>query len=403
MRILIVNDFASITGGASRVALKSAIGLSKAGHEVRVFAGAGPIDPELSASGVEVTCLGHEVFQRRPAGAALREGLWDRAAREAFGAVLGGYDPSDTVVHVHTNRDVLSASVPGLAIERGFPVVYTCHEYFVGCPYGAFFDQRLGVRCPERGGSLGCWTRPCNGRAVHKKLWSMTRSVMHERAGVPGRIDDFVLVSDFSRRILESYFPKHARIHRVDNPVEVDQLPAKSVEQGRPFLAVGGLTEGKNPIRIAEAATKTGYRVKFVGKGPLEEHLRGKSGADVVGWADEASLIASYRGARALVFVPIWPETQGLVVYEAAAQGLPTIVAKDCAAAEFIEQNDAGILVASGSVDEIAEAMTRLQDDELAQRLGANAYRAFWSNPPSLHRHVLEILAVYQQALERAS
>ena len=403
MRILIVNDFASITGGASRVALKSAIGLAKAGQEVRVFAGAGPIDPELTASGVEVSCLDHEVFQRRPAGAALREGLWDCGARDAFGAVLSSYDPSDTVVHVHTNRDVLSASVPGLAIERGFPVVYTCHEYFIGCPYGAFFDQRLGVRCPERGGSFGCWTRPCNGRAVHKKLWSMTRSVMHERAGIPGRIEHFVLVSDFSRQILEPYLPKGAHLHRVDNPVEMDQRPAKQVELGQPFVAVGGLTEGKNPIRIAEAANKAGYRVKFVGKGPLEEELRSGPNADVAGWADEASLIASYRGARALVFVPIWPETQGLVVYEAAAQGLPTIVARDCAAAEFIERNDAGILVASDSIAEIADAMTRLQDDDLARRLGANAYLAFWSNPPTMGRHVEEILALYHQALERVA
>jgi len=397
MRILIVNDFASINGGASRVALTSAIGLARAGHDVQVFAGSGPIEPKLLEAGVKVTCLDRPVFQQRPALAALREGLWDKSARERFSEVLSEYDPKDSIVHVHTNRDVLSASVPALAIERGYPVVYTCHEYFLGCPYGAFFDLRLGVRCPERGGSFGCWTRPCNGSAVHKKVWSMTRSVMHERAGIPGKIRDFIFVSDFSQQILEPYVPRTARQHRVNNPVDVEETSPKEFAPGEHFLFVGALAKGKNPIGAARAAADAGCDVAYVGRGELESELRAEPNVDVRGWQSQDQLICAFRAARALLFVPIWPETQGLVVYEAAAQGLPSIVVDDCAAAEFVLANEAGIVVPQGSQRALAEAMRRFQSPDEAARLGFNAFRAFWSNPPTLAQHVRELVDVYVQ------
>lgn len=399
MRILIVNDFASINGGASRVALTSAIGLANASHDVHVFAGAGPVDPKLLEAGVKVTCLERPVFQDRPALAALREGLWDRVARDRFSGTLADYDPKDTIVHVHTNRDVLSASVPALAIERGYPVVYTCHEYFLGCPYGAFFDLRLGIRCPERGGSFGCWTRPCNGSAVHKKIWSMTRSVMHERAGIPGKVRDFVFVSDFSQRILGSYLPSGARCHRVDNPVGAAKAGKKEFAEGEPFLFVGALAQGKNPRAACRAAAEVNRRVVYVGRGEMDSELRQEPNADVRGWQSESELVSSYRSARALVFVPIWPETQGLVVYEAAAHGLPSVVTDDCAAAGFVQEHDAGLVVPSGSHESLVEAMKTLGSTETAARLGANAYRAFWSDPPTLERHIQQLEAVYEQVL----
>lgn len=399
MRILIVNDFASINGGASRVALTSAIGLAQAGHGVAVFAGAGPIDPKLAEAGVEVVCLNAKVFQQRPAVAALRQGLWDAAARESFGKLLDKFDRADTVVHIHTNRDVLSASVPSLAIERGFAVVYTCHEYFIGCPYGAFFDLRLGIRCPERGMSFGCWTRPCNGTAVHKKLWSMTRSVMHERAGIPSQIRDFVFVSEFSQQILEPHLPKDARRHQIDNPVAVVRQTPKTFDDGEQFVSVGALANGKDPIAGAKAAHQLNHKVVYLGDGPLREELSSMPGAHVRGWVDETELVEAYRSSRALIFTPIWPETQGLVVFEAAAQGLPAIVDADCAAAEFVSRSGGGVIVDGRDLNSIRDAMEKLLDPAVAERLGANAYDAFWSNPPTLERHVRELETVYATAL----
>jgi glycosyltransferase involved in cell wall biosynthesis len=227
----------------------------------------------------------------------------------------------------------------------------------------------------------------------------MTRSVVHERAGIPGKLRDFVFVSDFSQQILEPYLPPGARIHRVDNLVDAAKAQPKEFTQDEPFLFVGALAKGKNPQAACRAAAEVHRRVVYVGRGELDSELRQEPNADVRGWQSESDLVSSYRAARALVFVPIWPETQGLVVYEAAAQGLPSIVADDCAAADFVREHDAGLVVPSGSHESLVEAMETLASTEMAARLGANAHHAFWSDPPTLEQHVRQLEVVYVQAI----
>ena len=46
-RIIILNDFAYVNGGASQVALSSALGLAQAGYDVTLFTAVQPIDSTL--------------------------------------------------------------------------------------------------------------------------------------------------------------------------------------------------------------------------------------------------------------------------------------------------------------------------------------------------------------------
>lgn len=55
--IIIVNDWASIEGGAANVAINSAIGLAKQ-YCVYLFSAVQPIDERLGEVGVKVICIG---------------------------------------------------------------------------------------------------------------------------------------------------------------------------------------------------------------------------------------------------------------------------------------------------------------------------------------------------------
>lgn len=55
--IVIVNDWASIEGGAANVAINSAIGLAKH-YCVYLFSAVQPIDSRLKKAGVNVICIG---------------------------------------------------------------------------------------------------------------------------------------------------------------------------------------------------------------------------------------------------------------------------------------------------------------------------------------------------------
>lgn len=58
--IIVVCDFANITGGAERVAITSAVSLAETGSNVVMFTGKGPVCNELKNSNVHVICLNQE-------------------------------------------------------------------------------------------------------------------------------------------------------------------------------------------------------------------------------------------------------------------------------------------------------------------------------------------------------
>src|SRR5512145_2257981 len=62
VNIIVVSDFAHVTGGNAAVALASADGLARQGHAVTVFAGVGPVSPEIAAGPVQVVCTGQQAI-----------------------------------------------------------------------------------------------------------------------------------------------------------------------------------------------------------------------------------------------------------------------------------------------------------------------------------------------------
>ena len=64
-------------------------------------------------------------------------------------------------------------------------------------------------------------------------------------------------------------------------------------------------------------------------------------------------------------------ETQGIVLIEAAASGLPLIAVNKGAVSEVCLNGENGYLCEPGSVEEISEAMVKIMSDEkLRERLG---------------------------------
>ena len=136
----------------------------------------------------------------------------------------------------------------------------------------------------------------------------------------------------------------------------------------------------------------------FVGDGELMPELRRLCPeARFTGWLDPVGIRNELRQARALVLPSLWYETLGLVAIEAAAAGVPAIVADGCAATDYVRPDITGLHFAHGSAKSLAAAMRTLaNNDELTARLGHGAYAWYWDNPWTADRHVSDLLAIYQ-------
>lgn len=404
MRIIVLNDHASITGGADHVAIAGLNALANMGFDITFISSVGPVDEKIDRSRVRVVNFGfHDLLGNPSRVDAAIHGLWDSRCAKRLGEVLDGFDPLDTVVHLHTWCKSLTSSVVRETQRRGFKLVCTLHDYFSVCPNGGRYDYRKQRHCLLKPMSIACAMTHCDSRSYAQKAWRFGRQIVQERiGGIPNNIDYFISVSDYSESLMRPYLPTRARIFRVRNPIDIAVSSPAKPEQNEAFCFVGRLSSEKGGEIFAAAARKAGVPAVFIGKGPEEQAIiAAYPTAVLLGWQDRTGVVAAIQTSRALVFPSLLHETQGLTLVEAAALGLPALVSDGCAAREAVVHGETGLLFKTGDVDDLADKLRMLRDDpELAGQMGRNAYERYWSAPSNLENHIRDLVACYREILQ---
>jgi glycosyltransferase involved in cell wall biosynthesis len=403
MQIIVANDFAHINGGAAKIALTSSIGLARKGHKVTLLSAVAPQMSELAASGVKVICLGqHEILCDPNRLRAAVQGIWNFTAARAMAETLRGCPIDDTVVHVHGWTKGLSSSVVSAAVRRGFRVICTLHDYFVACPNGGFFNYRRNEICRLEPMSLKCVVEDCDVRSYSHKLWRLVRHGVQVTIGhIPSGVNHYIAVSELSREVLLPYLPPGATVFRVENPVDAEPAEKADPAKNDSYAFVGRLSPEKGPAALARAAVRLGARAVFIGDGPCRsEILSVYPGALVTGWLPTLEVRRLLKASRALVLPSLWYETLGLVVREAAAMGIPSVVPDTSAAREVVMNGQTGVHFKGGDEEDLLLKLRALQDNEMVRRLGQAAYESYWTRPITLEDHVAQLEAAYREMLE---
>lgn len=400
-RVLIVSDYAYVSGGGAHVALASAKALRRSGLQVTVFAAVGPVDPELAEAGVEVVCLNKPRYSESGKKRALLEMLSDRDAAEAFSRLVASKSGERLVVHIHAFVDALSASVPQAARRLGVPTAYTIHDYNFGCPYGGFYDYRRQRICPLTGLSFACWMTNCSTSPYPRKLYRNLRMAVQRGKGLPNVEATYLALTRFSRNVIEPYLPQGATIVEVPNPASFDKMEPSTPAANKDFVFIGRLGAEKGPDLFAHAARMAGVPAVIVGDGPIRAEVAAANAeVKMLGWKKPPEVASILRSARALVFPSRWYEGQPLVVQEALAAGVPVLASDRCAAVDAVQDGSNGLLFRIGDADDLAAKLRLLAgDDALVGRLGAAAYEGYWTDAESMDRHIERLRSVYEELL----
>ncbi len=406
--VVILNDHASVNGGSTAVALASAKGLAARGIGVTVFSCVGPVDAELAATpGVRVVCLEQSEHLKDPNPLrAMATGLFNGHAVTGLRRVLAEHNPGTTVVHAHSWTKAMSPFALGAVLEAGFPLVLTLHDFFIACPNGSLYVHGRGEICGLTPGTVACLTCDCDRHSMAHKMWRNVRTmIQNQLLRVPGRAAHFVGVSNFSLNILHPHLPVGARATVVRNPVDCIDTGMAPVVTNREFVFIGRFSEEKGVRLFAEAVRLSGVPATFIGDGDLLPELREMCpNARFTGWLSAKGIRENLLRARALVFPPLWYETLGMVVIEAAAAGVPALIADGCAATDFISDGVNGLHFRHGSAESLADRLRELRDDDtLAAGLGSAASRWYWDDPWTTAAHISELLEVYESVLSEQS
>jgi glycosyltransferase involved in cell wall biosynthesis len=403
LTVVVINDFASVTGGADRVALAEARGLAQRGHRVTLIAGQGGAGAGLLQAGVRVSSTEQPTTTGDPNPlAAATRGIWNRRAQTLVSQALQGLDPQRTVVHLHGFTKVLSASVVRAAVRSGVPTVATLHDYFAACPNGGFFNYQTNQVCHLEPLSARCVATHCDARTYAHKLWRVGRSSVQRSLGsMPSGVGHLIVPSATAGSVLRPFIPAGGKLHILPNAVAVSRMPAAQPAANRAFVFIGRIDHDKGPALFARAARQAQVPAVFVGAGEelgLVRELYPE--AKLMGWIDHDRVQATLREARTLVNASLWYETQGLSALEAAAQGVPAVVPDLGALRDVVADGETGLWFKGGDVDDLAATLRRVaEDDALAERLGRTAYERFWSGQWDLDTHLDRLEAIYLAAI----
>jgi glycosyltransferase involved in cell wall biosynthesis len=87
---------------------------------------------------------------------------------------------------------------------------------------------------------------------------------------------------------------------------------------------------------------------------------------------------------------------------EAFAVGVPVVASNIGGLPEHVEHDVSGLLAEPGDADEWAHAIERLEDVDLAERLGEGAYAA-WQERFSPDAGLQSLEAIYEEAIDLAT
>jgi glycosyltransferase involved in cell wall biosynthesis len=405
VNVVIINDNAQVNGGAAKVAIMEAAGLAERGHQIFFVSAVPPIDADLLRPNIRVLCSEQFDLLANPNRLqAFVQGWWNIKASQLTRNLLAQLDRRETIVHLHVWSRALSSSVVRAAIDANLKPVCTLHDFMLACPTGTFFLHPQQEICHLRPMGFACMSTNCDTRSYPQKLWRVGRQVIQEKFGcLPTGLTDFIAHSRLARQIMEPYLPSGNTVHQITSYIESSRQQPANAGENDTFVYLGRLVREKGVCALARCAAAERFPLTFVGSGPLEGALRAiYPDAVFTGWMDHAASMQYLRTARALIFPSLWYETFGLVVLEAAANGIPSIVPDTSAARELVIDGVTGLHFRRGDEDDLRSKMRQLQDPQFATKLGRAAYDSFWSSEyPSREAHISSLETIYQTIMQR--
>ena len=403
MNVIIVNDYSYINGGAGEIAVSTALALAERGHEVIFFTAVdGDCGYLRDNTKIKLICTNqYDILNNPNRLSAAVQGVWNSKAAKTFEELLKSFSPCDTIIHIHSVQKAISTSILPVARKRGFKVLYHYHDYGSVCPNLGLFNYPKQTICRYEPMSLACMLCNCDSRCYLHKIWRVLRQLVQIHfGGLPGKIDGGVFVSDFSKKILGRYVDEGRMI---PNPVNIPNRYKVDASANEYALYIGRLSPEKNPVLLAKAARELNVPAIFIGSGICQETIQKENPSAIcTGWLTKEDMLSYIAKARYLVFPSLLYETQGLVVAEVMAYGVPAIVSDSCAATDFVSDSYNGLLFSNGDIESLKKAMSKMSDDSYVAELSENAFKAFQSTNEEyiagIERYYEDLLAIKQES-----
>lgn len=399
--ILIINDFAYINGGAGKVAISSAIGLSRLGYNVTLFTSVGPIDESLKQTNVKVICLWQkDILSDSNRLRAIKQGIWNKYAKKKLEELFVTLNPEETIVHFHAWIKALSPAIFKPVAKLGFKVVITLHDYFLFCPNGGLFNYQTLKICDKKASSIGCLLCNCDARSYPQKIWRYLRQIVQWKELSNLKNINIIYISKLNKEVSYPYVKDISnKWYFVQNPIEINKQPVVDIQYNKKYLFIARLSSEKGIRLFCKAMRDLHLEGSVLGDGYLKEELKREyPEIEFHGWVSGKIKSDLISQGKALVFSSLWFEGAPLTIIEMKSYGIPCIVPDKCSASEEIVDGETGFIFKSGDLDSLKTAIMKYEKANTII-MQNKIIESFIPDKYTLVNHCQKLVEVYSDVL----
>lgn len=373
MKILLVNKFYYLKGGAEKYLFALEKLLLKNGHEVRVFACRSPKNLDHPDKNFFV---GYDDLDALPWAKKISELpkiFYRPATIKKLDLMLTNWRPD--LVHLNNINYQIGTHIIDYFAKKKIPQIMTLHDYQLISPNDTLYNPRHN--CAQAAFDkkfYQCLKYKCYQNSFPKTLLAVLESYYNHKRKIYQKINAFICPSKYLAEKFRQCGFAEKKINYLPNFLETAGKPAAiSIKRDGFYLYAGRLTAEKGVRELVEFfQANPERRLCLAGEGNL---LAPKIKNIVwLGKLTSPELSAVLGQAKALIFPSKWPENCPYIILEALAAGLP-IIAKDVGGLnELVVNNYNGLLF--NDFIELKNILEKFESDsKLQEYLSQNSYK----------------------------
>lgn len=400
MKILLVHDYSTATGGAENYVLNLNRALRDAGHEVRF------ISSDITRSGLPIFAdytfrgVGFEA----PPWKHLITRTWNFNGSRFFKKMIADFKPD--IIHINTFSSQFSLSI--LRNFKGVPAVMTVHDYNLFCPVGSKFIMSEDKVCFFPWSKI-CIDKKCISRNTYLIHLFRKKLLWHYRQ----KITLWLPPSSFT----ESYLNENGF-------APVIRLPYGFKEEDHPFipweqrtnvptiLFFARLEKNKGAVYLINAFAKVvvsipNAKLIIAGTGPEEGRLRDLCGKlqleksiEFLGWVSGAQIAALHKKTHLSAITSIGADNLPLTVCESMFYGTPVVGFRIGGIPDLLNDLEIDCLVEPNSINQLSmKIIEMLSQAPLLARIG-KTLRERAVNMLGMQNHIEKLNEIYSRLVK---
>jgi len=409
MKILMVDKYHFIKGGAERYYFELIKLLESKGHEVIPFSMQHPDNVETEyeedfvkniefngLSTLEKVAKAPEIFTRI---------IYSLEAKRAVSKLIDKVKPD--LVHVHMIDHQLSPSILHAFAEHDLPVIQTCHQYKLVCPSYRLYVMHKNKICEKcmNGSYYHAVIEKCHKESLPASALIALESYIHRYMKIHDLIDIFHVPSKFlGDKLIEGGFPARKIWHNFYT-INLEDYPYHP-DSDDYCIFYGRLSKEKGVETLLKSLIeRPTLKLYIVGDGPerptLEAFAAQHELSNVKFWGNQGGtdLIKLVQNAKFVVVPSEWYDNSPLVIYESFSMGKPVIVSTLGGMPELVDHGENGLHFEAGDVETLGEQMTTLWGDEKRCKIMGKKAREKAEREFSPESHYDNIIRVYDTLL----